>query len=67
MPSMGQNKGTLTLTERFAHDEALWKHCKKIYKQKKQTTKKRTPKEEIDEMQTLRSIFSPTIYMIDIC
>lgn len=39
MPSMGQNKGTMTLTERFAHDEALWKHCKKIYKPKKQTTK----------------------------
>lgn len=67
MPSMGQNKGTMTLTERFAHDEALWKHCKKIYKPKKANNKKRTPKEEIDEMQTLRFIFSPTIYMIDIC
>ena len=39
MPSIGKNKGTMTLTERFAHDEALSKHCKKIYKQKKQTTK----------------------------
>ena len=67
MPSIGKNKGTMTLTERFAHDETLWKHCKKIYKQKEQTTKKRTPKREIDEMKTLRFIFSPTIYMIDIC
>ena len=41
--------------------------AKNRYINKKANKKKRTPKKEIDEMQTLRSIFSPTIYMIDIC